>query len=194
MKRMLASSLFILMLIHQTAVAGTIYKCKDAKGVVIFQQVACVTGQGIGAKSFKRVPDSPNRAQNDSREELIERVEAMIAERERVLPQRAGSPNAQAGAKSSGYSCDDGRTQWIQSTPCPVSSGRYESRFVTGTSTTGAPISGTISQRVENPVEERGLSRSQMCERLRGSPATKSRGSSADSTYERNKMRDANGC
>ena len=194
MKRMLASSLFILMLIHQAALAGTIYKCKDAKGVVIFQQVACVAGQGIGAKSFQREPDSPNRAQNDSREELIERLEAMVAEQEQDLPRSVGSPNAQADAKPSGYSCNDGRTRWIQSSPCPASTRRYESRTVNGHNNTGVPIHGTVSQRVESPVEEEGLSSSEMCEQLQGNPATKNRGSGADSTYERNKMRDANGC
>ena len=201
MKRILASAIFILMLIHQAALAGTIYKCKDAKGVLIFQQVACATGQGVGAKSFKRAPDSPNRTQNYNRQQTerfgsgeTERLEAMVAEQEQAFSRSSGSPNSQADAKPSGYSCNDGRTQWIQSSPCPASTSRYESRTVNGNTNTGAPIRGTVSQRVESPVEEEGLSSSEMCEQLQGNPATKSRGSGSDSTYERNKMRDANGC
>lgn len=193
--KMLASSFFILLfLIHQVALAGTIYKCKDAKGVVIFQQVACAAGQRIGAKSFQPVPDSPNRASNDELEEQLERLEAIVAEQRQSLPPSASPSNVQEDIKPSGYMCNDGRTQWVQSDPCPASTSRYESRFVNGVTTTGAPISGTISQKVANPVEQQELSRSEMCEQLRSNPATKSRGASANSTYERNKMRDANGC
>ena len=193
--KILVSLLFFLILIHQAAVAGTIFKCKDAKGVVAFQQVACPAGQGIGAKSFQRVPDSPNQAPNDTREELIERLEAIVAKQEQAAAPRVGGGNGQGEAPPSGFVCDDGRTRWVQSKPCPASTEHYETHAINGTTNTGVPVHGTTRQKVINPVEQKSLSRAEICEQLRNNSATKSTpGASASEAYERNKLRDANGC
>lgn len=187
--------LFILMiLINQSAFAGTIYKCKNAKGVVIFQQVACLAGQGVGAKSFQRVPDSPNRASTEALEEQLERLEAIVAEQKQASPPNARPSYVEEESSPSGYACNDGRSEWVQSDPCPTSVSHNEARMFNGHTNAGVPVQGFATQRVMRPVEQKGLSTSEMCERLRNNPVIKSRGAKASSTYERNKMRDTSGC
>ncbi len=187
--------LVVLLLMNalSAAVASTIFKCKDAKGVVIFQQVACAAGQGIGAQSFQRVPDSPNWTPSDNRDkELLERLEAIVAEQRPASPPRVGSRDGQDDVKPSGFVCDDGRTQWVQPNPCPASTEHYKTRAVNGVTNTGVPIHGTTRQTIINPVEQKALSRAEMCDALKNNPATTSKGD--DDVYERNKLRDANGC
>ena len=168
--------LIFLFLVNQSAFAGTIFKCKDAKGSVIFQQTACATGQETGVQSFQRVPDAPTPLPSEGRE--------AVSDNGRDLGQATAAPppSTQRSKSVAGYLCSDDRSEWVQPNPCPASTGNV------------VAIVNGVMQAVPVLVKQQELSSSEMCEQLLNNPATANKGKGADSTYERNKLRDANGC
>ena len=162
--------LLLLTLVIQPAFAGAIYKCKDAQGSVIFQQTACNVGQSVSVQTFQKVPDSPYKTQGDSGKGNSKRER-------RAARSDAVADDAQDAPAPAGYECDDGRARWVQTDPCPATSG-------------GRIVNGQI---VLIPVLQTNLSSSELCERINAGAATKKdAGSSVSEIYERNKLwRDA---
>src|SRR5690349_4040364 len=90
--------------------ASTLYKCKDAKGVISYQQTPCASAEKAqGTVTYRPVAPSPRnswsaqaggRVQQDPRSDTSYLAESAPA-------QRGSSPAAS-------YQCDDGRRQWVQ--------------------------------------------------------------------------------
>ena len=59
---------------------------------------------------------------------------------------------------------------------------------------TGDHVTGTVTRDETTAVSQRELSRDDLCNQLESNPKTAERGRDSDSSYERRKLRHANGC
>lgn len=169
-----------------SAEAGTLYKCKDSKGFVAYQQAPCPpSSKNEGARSYQPVAASPSNSWSAQ-------AGGRVPEAAEFESSSAGVTRSASGQISS-YSCNDGRKQWVQAAPCPATRRTYETAPMTGFTTQGQFVTGTVTRPVDAPVEQEGLSKPQTCNRLQGNTEVSGRKTS-DDAYERNKLRDASGC
>lgn len=177
------------------ATAGQVYKCKGPKGEVIFTNIRCPDKSEVTAVgTYQAAPDSPDQlreAIRDSRVRSAQQNAITYQDNSTVEPAERGA------TAPGGYRCSvDGKT-WVQPTPCPASTTKLRDEVVDidGHSTvTGQPIHGTavVQHRDVIPVEQRALSRDDLCQQLEKRSQIAESGDKADSGYERRKMRHEN--
>lgn len=187
-------------LLALSAHAGEVYKCKDANGHVTFTNIRCPEqseAQHYG--SYRNTEDSPDQysAAGDAAQEIRDRD----AERLETAPSIRPSSGTRSTATSepAGYQCSAHGRTWVQAAPCPTESSRKvsETVYVRGhLAGTGEPVNGTATRWRDDTVnvQQRGLSRDELCDQMKSGAKTAERGKGSDSTYERNKIRAANGC
>lgn len=183
--------------------AANAYKCKQADGSIAFQQVPCAaTAETLGQHSYEREPDVPHTQYVPSRDSR-EAQERSAAEEARIEAQfMAGSRGLLAptpaleAAQADGYSCFDGAKSWVQQTPCPKTVVRDHSVPVTRVvGPRGETTQGAAMVPRETAVQQRPLSRDEVCRRVQAGTATAHKEQRAsDASYERNKLRNNNGC
>lgn len=184
-----------------TASAASVYKCKGKDGEVSFSNTPCPEAPAAAPHAtYTPEPErKPREAEPSFDEALPFDRNAPIATGEvpdhpanTPLPSIVSSPQADVR----GYTCSvDGRI-WVQSTPCPATATVNRYKPVTShMPVTGEPIHGLATIEETRGVEQRALSRSELCEQLRRNAATsRDEARASDSAYERNKLRQANGC
>lgn len=106
---------------------------------------------------------------------------------------------AHAGSRAqeqAGYTCESNGRTWVQVDPCPLTTTTIRSEPVTVTDQqTGRRLQGSTTVREKHAVREADMDRDEICERLKSNPnVSQKRTGSADSAYERNKLRQQNGC
>lgn len=182
--------------------AANAYKCKQADGSIAFQQTPCAaTAETLGHQSYERQPDAPHAQYVPSRDSR-EAQERTAAEEARVEAQFMAASNGlftvppQETTKADGYSCFDGAKTWVQQTPCPATVVRNHSvpvSVVVGPR--GERSQGTAMVPRETAVQQRPLSRDEVCRQVQSGAATAHKEQRAsDASYERNKLRNNNGC
>ncbi|HWU51178.1 MAG TPA: hypothetical protein VN153_00055 [Tahibacter sp.] len=182
--------------------AANAYKCKQADGSIAFQQTPCAaTAEQLGQQSYEHQPDAPHQQYVPSRDGPEARKQAEAEEAEvsaRFIAGQRGllAPTAPSERSADGYSCSDGGKTWIQQTPCP--STVMADRFVPVTQAVGphgerANGAATVSQ--ETAVQQRAITRDEVCRQVRSGAATQHKEQRAsDASYERNKLRSQYGC
>lgn len=105
-----------------------------------------------------------------------------------VPPQEEGRADA--------YSCFDGAKTWVQQTPCPATVVRDHSVPITRVvGPRGETAQGSALVARETAVQQRPISRDEVCRRVQSGTATSHKEQRAsDASYERNKLRSNNGC
>lgn len=171
-----------------------IYQCKDEHGAVVFTDHACTDGK-TGKTTLREadVPKSPDQTPSAVTQEppfAPARPVGQPMSREITM-----SPALQEQPSSSGvHQCSDGDKMWIQSSPCPASVKKQSvlSAPFSGTDQYGNQISGSANfvQTTRQPVQQTDLTHDQACQKIY---EQKNKGSASD-TYERNKMRQNEGC
>jgi len=181
---------------------ATAYKCKQADGSIAFQQTPCAAAtERLGQQDFQKEPDAPHQQYVPSRDgpEAQKRAETEEAEvSARFIAGQRGllAPTAPPERTADGYSCSDGGKTWIQQTPCP--STVMADRFVPVLQAVGprgerANGAATVSQ--ETAVQQRAISRDEICRQAGAGAATQHKEQRAsDASYERNKLRREYGC
>jgi hypothetical protein len=182
--------------------AANAYKCKQADGSIAFQQTPCAaTAEQLGQQSYEHQPDAPHQQYVPSRDGPEARKQAETEEAEvsaRFIAGQRGllAPTAPPERTADGYSCSDGGKTWIQQTPCP--STVMADRFVPVSQAVGprgerANGAATVSQ--ETAVQQRAISRDEVCRQVGTGAATQHKEQRAsDASYERNKLRREYGC
>lgn len=180
----------ILLLLATFAVpcaAGQIFKCKGPKGEVTFSNIKCPDNAQVehyGA--YERAADQPAQPA-DARQESFRQQDAEVGATPQAAPRLAQQPAA------GGYRCHVNGKTWVQAEPCPETSTDYQAVHVDGYSTrTGEPIEGTASVEVVVPVEQKVISRDELCDSISKRERIAERGKDADSGYERRKLAHAN--
>lgn len=173
--------------------AAPVYKCKGTTGETIYQNTPCPSGtQQLGRGEYNSAPDAPSRY--DSAGDVVNQISAR-----QDTTRDAGGLGAVRPNDPVAYHCSTDKRTWIQSTPCPETSTRVVSSScdVDGTVVgTGQRVNGlgTCSRREVIQVRTQPLDKSAACASLSKNARTAEKGRNADSTYERNKMRDQLNC
>ena len=180
---------------------GSIHKCNGADGVVVYQQMPCESEDA----------EVSERRLNQRDSQPLDGT-VPIASSQRVqsqpdpgTPYQAEPQHKLAGAGSKArndpdtplaYNCDDGKKQWMQETPCPATVTRDSYRTQPAYAPQwGTYVEVTTRSTYEVPVEQQGLSRRQLCDSKAAHRTGGSEKSSAGmDSYQRNKLRDRNGC
>lgn len=174
------------------ALAGKIYKCVDASGAVTFTNIQCPADtERTGETEYRPVADAPASAPTQWETAVDEWRAAPVQSRPVATSPTSSIPSA--------YQCVANNRTWVQRDPCPLTYERTVHRPISGHANLigggTVPVDGTVRQVVTTPIREQGLSRDAICAQLRSNDvATARTGENRDSTYERNKMRDAYGC
>ena len=176
-----------------TGHAGEIYRCKDGDGNVIFTNTKCPESSATERyASYPSAEDAPVHADQAVAGRPSERAahdEAASSGDASNVP-AASSTNAAAG-----YQCSANGSTWVQPQPCSETSSRQVTESVSGTVVnTGEYVAGTVTRDETTAVSQRALSRDDLCNQLESNPKTAERGRDSDSSYERRKLRHANGC
>lgn len=182
--------------------AANAYKCKQADGSIAFQQTPCAaTAEALGQQSYERQPDVPHTQYVPSRDSR-QAQERTAAEEARIEAQWMAAQNGQLSVPTldqppgDAYSCFDGAKTWVQQTPCPRTVVRDHSvpvSVVVGPR--GERANGTASVPRETAVQQRPISSDEVCRRVQAGTATAHKEQRAsDASYERNKLRNNNGC
>lgn len=181
---------------------ATVYKCKQSDGSIAFQQTPCAAAaEQVGQQNFNREPDAPHEQYVPSRDgpEARKRAETEEAEvNARFIAGQRGllAPTAPPERTADGYSCSDGGKTWIQQTPCP--STVMTDRFVPVSQAVGPRgerVNGAATVSQETAVQQRGITRDEVCRQVRAGAATQHKEQRAsDASYERNKLRSQYGC
>lgn len=182
-----------------SARAGDINKCKGSKGETIYQSAPCPVGSKvIGRGHFEPVPDDPHqvRAAAEEAERIRYERDAQAGIANANVSPNIDAPNSTTGtAATAGFSCSVNGRSWVQATPCPATSTRFQSEHLSGTIlNTGEHVSGTATRRVTVPVESKALSKDELCDQLSSNPKVAERGADADSSYRRRQLRHSSGC
>lgn len=192
-----------LVLAAALATAASAYKCKQSDGSIAFQQTPCAaTAEQLGHQSYERQPDAPHQQYVPSRDgaEAQMRAEAEAGAEARAVAGSRGVlapvPTIPAPVVAEGYSCSDGSKTWIQQAPCPptVKTNRFVpvSRAV---GPRGERANGSAVVQQETPVQQRPMTREDICRQVRSGADTQQKEQRAsDSSYERNKLRSQYGC
>lgn len=179
----------LLFAIAPGAMAAEIFKCRDAAGAITFQQVPCAAGSEVARQQYVPQPDAPHEQYVPSRDGPQVAQHAAVPSTAPTLGATGIRPHA------AGFACTDGSRTWIQDAPCPSTTTRVRSDFVTGTTTSGQRFNGTVTRRENVPVDSQALDRDALCEKIAKGAATSSKKRRAsDDSYERNKMRRELGC
>lgn len=182
--------------------AANAYKCKQADGSIAFQQTPCAaTAEALGHQSYERQPDVPHTQYVPSRDSREAQERAADAEAKAEADFMAASnglhtvPPPQT-TRADAYSCFDGAKTWVQQKPCPatvVRSHPVPAAVVVGPRGETSLRTGTVDR--ETPVQQRPISRDEVCRRVQAGTATAHKEQRAsDASYERNKLRNSNGC
>ena len=180
------------------AEAVDVYKCKGKDGEVSFSNMPC--RESVGNAPHSSYDSAPARIQ------IEERGYAESDETSRTVRGSSGRSEIPSSLNETGrvngtspaaaFECESQGQRWLQAEPCPAHTSSTRNVPFNGfDAVTGAPIHGTVEQEVNHDVESRSVTASELCDKLRkeqnrSTPAN-DRGAS---TYERNKMRDKNGC
>jgi hypothetical protein len=170
--------------------AGQVYKCKGPKGEITYTNIKCPDdAPAVAVGHYDAVSDAVPKSESDRAP--VDDGSSQANATGRPLEAEASSASAEPVG---GYRCDvEGRT-WIQATPCPATSTHYESRTVSGLTTAGDYVDGSVSVPRTITVKQDELSKSDVCSQLSQNTPTAEQGKDSDSAYERNKLRSANGC
>lgn len=173
--------------------AGEIYRCKDGDGKVIFTNTKCPESSATERyASYPNAEDAPMHA-----DEAVARQPSEDAARGEAASSAHASnaPATSSTNAAAGYQCSANGSTWVQSQPCPDTSSRQVTESVSGTVVnTGDYVTGTVTRDETTTVSQRALSRDDLCSQLESNPKTAERGRDSDSSYERRKLRHANGC
>jgi len=182
--------------------AVTLYKCKTKDGTTIYQNDPCPQDAATVAKGgYQRQPDDTrtNRAaMNYSNQVHAQRLqdEAMAAQGQ-VNEQGDSFSSTEPTDAARGFQCSGNGKVWMQSTPCPASTTAFKPVMgISGYDQYGNQVTGSGTLVEQVPVDQRGMSKSEVCNHLSQPDAQVSdkKKSNAEAGYERNKMRQANGC
>lgn len=171
---------------------ATVYQCKTSNGVVFSDRPCDSADQTQSVKQY----DAPRiGGEANPFDQFATPAPAAVSE-----GNRDGAPNQlqadDAPIQTAAYRCSANGKTWIQAAPCPSTS----TAFVPVTGFSGFDqhgnyvASGIGTQRQDVPVEQQELSRSEACELLRAHMQTSERDKGQSSVYDRNKMRQADGC
>ena len=182
-----------LTLLAGPAVAGTVFSCKDAKGATTFQHTPCA---GVEQKMhrFKREADNPAHVAAEAAAVSRNRGQPLATQGQQELDQHAATP---LPAGDASYSlCAAADVTWVQPGWCPPTMAKRVFMACSGTTDRGAFMTGTCSQMEDIAVQSRALSHSDFCSALSAGQATSSKKpkSSSDAAYERNVLRQREGC
>lgn len=183
--------------------AANAYKCKQADGSIAFQQTPCAaTAETLGQHRYERQPDVPHTQYVPSRDSRAAQERA-AAEEARVQAQWVAAsrgllaplPSLDA-PQADAYSCFDGAKTWVQQTPCPKTVVRGHAVPVSvSVGPRGETSQGTAMVPRETAVQQRPISRDEVCRQVQAGTATAQKEQRAsDASYERNKLRNNNGC
>lgn len=173
--------------------AGEVYRCKGADGSVAFTNTKCPESSATERyASYPNAEDAPVHA---------DQTAAGPSSDSAALGDAASSAHASnasaasSGSAAAGYQCSANGSTWVQPQPCPETSSRQVTESVNGTVvSTGEYVAGTVTRDETAAVSQRELSREDLCSHLESNPKTAERGRDSDSSYERRKLRHANGC
>lgn len=170
--------------------AGEVYRCKGADGNVAFTKTNCpessATEHYTRYRNAKDAPAHSDRAAADPPSAGAAFGDAASS---------AQVSNRPAASSAAGYECSVSGSTWVQPQPCPKTSSRQITESVSGAvMNTGEYVTGTVIRDETTAVSQRELSRDNLCTQLESNPKTAERGGDADSSYERRKLRHANGC
>jgi hypothetical protein len=192
MKRVTA--IVVALLISNIALAGNIYKCKGTNGVPIYQNSPCAqASKTLMHEQYANPVESAPVQQRQANYGNSAPQSAYYGAAPQQYQVQDAPPQQQA--QTDGHLCHAGNKTWMQTAPCPSSYTRYDSAPVTGTTFGGTQIHGTVSVPHEYHVEDNALDHDAMCQAISAHVNVgQSRQSSADSTYERNKLRSQYNC
>ena len=183
-----------LLLIGAAHAGSTVYKCKTNAGEV-FQDTPCATTeQTVAAKDYyDPQPADAGIDQNGNawHQNLQDPPQQVVPQRREVISEVATDETQTAG-----YTCNGGGKTWISKTPCVATTRVGHVGHFNGTDQYGNPVSGTTSRVDNEPVSQTAMSREELCQKLRDHPPTSDskKKSNAESAYDRNKLRNENGC
>lgn len=93
-----------------------------------------------------------------------------------------------------GYQCAGNGRTWIQAMPCPDSIAARRLIDISGHDQNGQQFIGTGVVVDQAEVQQNGLSHDELCEKLRQRTPTSAGDKGSSSVYERNKLRQQEGC
>ena len=186
MKTIIASAA-ALYLFTANVVAADVHKCKGANGETIYQNAACpgnATPLGVG--HYDHLPDRPNGGfQNRTAQQGVSMPESGSS-----FAPGGGAARTTAGA----FECSANGKAWVQTTECPATSSSTSTGTMTGYTTTGQFVTGTVTTPSTVDVQQKALQGPAACAQISMNTRTAEHGRDADSGYQRNKMRSAVGC
>jgi hypothetical protein len=176
-----------------SASAGsTVYTCKTDAGTV-YQDHPCATADAtIDAKNVYAPKPCGGSCGTSNGSASAESVKS----RGRQVQQEQSEVSVESVAVPSGFQCSGNGKTWIQGTPCPDSMTVYRPISVSGFDQYGNHFTGSGALKDQATVNQQGLSHDELCDQLHHqTPINTSRGKSGPSdTYERNKLRQQEGC
>lgn len=186
MKQFIFAALFV----SSAAFAGetTVFVCEGPAGKT-YTNHPCETNEKlVGAKQYRDDVPAPSPGQDKQW-----RPSAQSGYQAQPVYQ-ASAPQRQQTASVDGYQCSGNGKTWVQEKPCQESTVHGSAAHVSGFDQDGNHISGTALYSERVPVEQRALSHDEFCTRLQDHMQTSEKDKGQSSVYDRNKLRQLNGC